>query len=107
MTLTGSKLEVEIVLDAKRIPFGEKAGRRVQELTFVTVVRDASGRYVQGTETVMDLALTPATFADMQANGIRTTASFVLPKGSYQVREVVREAVHNSFAALNTPAELR
>ena len=63
-TRDGSTLEVEIVVDAKHLPFAEKSGRRVQELTFVTVVRDAGGKYVDGTQTVMDLAVTPEKFAN-------------------------------------------
>jgi VWFA-related protein len=107
LTQTGGKLDVEIVVDANRVPFGEQAGRHVQELTFVTVVRDKGGKYVNGAETVMDLTLTPATFAEMQAKGIKSDVSFSLPRGSYQVREVVREAVHNYFAAVDTPVEVR
>ena len=103
----GAAVQIEIRVDAHKIPFEEKSGRRVQELTFVTVVRDARGQFVSGTETVMDLALTPVGLVDLQAKGIHSNATFSLPHGTYTVREVVREAVHDYFAALNTPLDLR
>lgn len=101
-----SALQIEIVVDAKRVPFVEKSGRRVQELTFVTVVRDAQGNYVNGAETVMDFELTPEKFQEIKTSGIKSTASFPLASGSYTIREVVREAVHNSFFAGNTSASM-
>jgi len=107
VTPNGTKLAIEIVVDASRVPFGEKSGRRIQELTFVTIVRDSNGHYLEGNETVMDLALTPAKFAEMQSTGIKSTASFSLPKGSYTVRQVVREAVHEYFSANDIPVEIR
>ena len=48
---------------------------------------------------VMSLSLTPATLADLQEKGIPAVTSFSLPKGSYQVREVIREAVENHITA--------
>jgi VWFA-related protein len=102
----GSAVQVEITVDAKHVPFAEKSGRHVQELTFVTVVEDEKGAILQGTETVMDLELTPATLADLQSTGIRTNALFTLRTGSYTIREVVREAVHDHFAAVNTKVEV-
>ena len=55
----------------------------------------------------MDLRLKPATLAQMQTTGIRAVESFYLSKGTYTVREVVRELVQNRLAASTTPLELR
>ncbi len=51
-------IQVNITLDAKRLPFSAKNGRSLQELTFVTVLEDAAGHYLQGKQAVMDMALT-------------------------------------------------
>jgi hypothetical protein len=55
----------------------------------------------------MDLMLTDKTLAAYRAAGIRVALTFTAPKGSYQVREVVRELVQNRMAASSTPVECR
>jgi hypothetical protein len=73
----------------------------------VTAIFDEQGAFVTGKEAVMDLRLKPATLAQMQTTGIRAVESFYLSKGTYTVREVVRELVQNRLAASTTPLELR
>jgi hypothetical protein len=100
-------IEVNITLDAKRLPFTARNGRSLQELTFVTVLEDAAGNYLQGKQAVMDMALTAATRADLETRGIKAVTSFLAGKGSYRIREVIREAVRNRLTASNSPVELR
>jgi AICAR transformylase/IMP cyclohydrolase PurH len=41
----------------------------------------------------------------MESTGLRAATYFIAPKGSYRIREVVREAVHNGMAASFTPVK--
>ena len=90
-------------MDAKALTFLTEAGRHKQQLTFVAVVEDASGGFVAGKEAVMDLELTDATLADLCAHGVRTSLSFLTPKGTYVVRSVVREASVGKLSATTRP----
>jgi VWFA-related protein len=98
-------IDVVTTVDAKHLKFAKQNGRAIQELTFVTVLRDSRGDYVTGVEAVMDLSLTPKTLARMRTNGIKEVLSLNAPGGSYEVREVVREVVENHLAASNTAVE--
>ncbi len=101
------RIQVDILIDAKRLPFGERDGASLQELTFVTVLEDAQGNFLEGKQALMDMALTSATRAGLEQKGIRAGTSFVAPKGDYRVREVIREAVHNHFGAYDTALQVR
>jgi VWFA-related protein len=92
-------IHVDISLDAKSLKFVEREGRHIQELTFVTIVQDLAGNVVEGKQAVMSLSLTPATLSELQEKGIPAATSFSVPMGSYQVREVIREAVENHMTA--------
>jgi VWFA-related protein len=98
-------IDVNIKIDAKHLKFVEKDDRQVQQLTFVTLLEDGQCHVITGKQAVMDLALTPGKLADMQANGIKVDTTFTAPKGSYQVREIVREVVENHWAISNTPVD--
>jgi hypothetical protein len=71
-------------------------------------VLEAAGNFVAGKQSVMDLALAPASLAEKQTKGIRAATSFSVPRrGSYRVREVVREAVQDRIWASVAPIEIR
>jgi type IV secretory pathway protease TraF len=99
-------IQVNIAVDAKRLKFAERGDRHIQQLTFVTMVLDSAGNLIEGKQAVMDLAVTAATLADLQSKGIDVSTSFSLPKGLYQVREVIREAVENHMTASNSPIKV-
>jgi VWFA-related protein len=99
-------IQVDISVDAKGLKFVERGDRHVQQLTFVTMVLDSAGNFIEGKQSVMDLAVTRATLAGLQSKGIGVSTSFSLPKGSYQVREVIREAVENHLTASNSPIKV-
>jgi hypothetical protein len=101
-------LHVKIAVVAKAMRFPEMEGRRVEELTFLTVLEDARGNFVAGKQSVMDMALTPATLAEKLRKGIQAATSFPVPSpGSYRVREVVREAAQDRVWASATTIEIR
>jgi VWFA-related protein len=92
-------IRIEIHVDAGALQFPTQEGRAVQQLTFVTVLEDASGAYVTGRQAVMELALTPARLAELRRDGIKAGLTFHAPKGRYRLRSVVREAAQNRIAA--------
>ena len=101
-------LHVTVAVPAAGLQFPEKDGRRVQELTFLTVLEDAEGNFVAGKQSVMDLTLTPASLAEMQQKGIRAATSFsAVRPGFYRVREVIREVVQDHVWASTAPVEMR
>jgi VWFA-related protein len=100
-------LQVVTTIDAARLPFRQEAQASLQQLTFVTILQDAAGAFLAGKQSVMDLALSRATRADLTAKGLRTAETFVVPPGSYRIRQVVRELVENHLAASTTPIEIR
>ena len=96
-------IEVDISVTASSLKFADQGERHIQQLTFVTLILDAAGNVVAGKQSVVDYALKPAKLAEFQSKGIEATTSFHLPKGAYQVREVIREAMENRMAASNAP----
>jgi VWFA-related protein len=103
-----SILHVVIAVEAGSLRFPEKEGRRVEELTFLTVLEDAQGNFVAGKQSVMDMLLTPAGLANTLKEGIRAATSFSIRRqGSYRVREIVREAVQNRIWASTAPIEIQ
>jgi VWFA-related protein len=93
---------VVTTVDAKHLKFVKQNGRSIQELTFVTVLRDSRGNYLTGVEAVMDLQLTAKTLALLRTKGIKAILSLTAPEGSYEIREVVREVVEDHVAASTT-----
>jgi hypothetical protein len=95
-------LEVTIAVGARGLQFPEKEGRRVQELTFLTVLEDQEGNFVAGKQSVMDMP------AETLRKTVQAVTSVPVPQpGSYRVREVVREAAQNRIWASSVPVEVR
>jgi hypothetical protein len=70
------RIHVEITLDAKRLPFATQNDKSLQELTFVTVLEDAAGNFLEGKQAVMDMALSSDTRAGLEAKGIKAATAF-------------------------------
>lgn len=101
------RIQVNIKIDAKLLPFGSGSGRSLQQLTFVTMLEDAAGNFMEGKQATMDLVLTDAKRNEFKSNGIKAATSFLARKGSYRVREIIREAVRNRIVAANAAVEAR
>lgn len=102
------ELRVRITVEAKALRFPEMEKRRIEELTFLTVLEDSQGNFVEGKQSVMDMALTSATLAEKVQKGIHAATSFPVPRpGSYRVREVIREATQDHTWAGATAIEVR
>jgi len=96
------RIQVDIAVDAKSLAFADQNGLATQQLTFVTILQDAKGNYIEGKQATMEMNLGSKTRADLEADGIKAATSFLVPRGSYQIREVIREAVQNHVAAITT-----
>lgn len=79
-------------LDLKSIAFREEKARHNQRLTFVAVLFDSQGRYVDGSEAVIDFTLRRPTLQHLRAAGINCTLRLAAPHGTYRLRTVIREA---------------
>jgi VWFA-related protein len=102
----GYMVKVIVDIDARRIRFATQGKLHLQQLTFVTAIENGQGNFITGKQAVMDLRVTPATLASMQASGIHAVESFSLPEGDYTVREIVRELVQDHMAASSTALRL-
>jgi VWFA-related protein len=101
-------IQLSIGIDAKTLHFPEVQGRRVEELTFLTVLEDARGNFIAGKQSVMDLALTTATLAEKIKKGIHVATSLpVPPPGFYRVREVIREVTQDRVSTSTAVIEVR
>jgi VWFA-related protein len=103
----GPAVNVTIAVDAGGLKFSSSQGRHWEQLTFLTVLEDAQGNFVAGKQSLMDLALLPATLAKFRKEGIRAAVSFPAPAGSYRVRQVVREAAQNRVWASTAAIAMR
>jgi hypothetical protein len=102
------RIEFTIGVDAKALRFPEVQGRRAEELTFLTVLEDPGGNFVEGKQSVMDMALTNAALAEKLKKGIHVATSFpVSSPGFYHVREVVREATQDRIWASTSAIDIR
>ena len=97
-----SVIQVDISVAAGELKFPEQGDRYVQQLTFVTIVFDQAGNMMAGKQAVVDFAVKPAKLAELRAKGFEAATSFIVPKGIYQIREVIREAVENHMSALSS-----
>jgi VWFA-related protein len=107
VTASAGTVQIDTRVDARALHFGGDEQQRVQQLTFVTVLRNAAGEYLQGKIAVMDLRLSPAKWTGLEAEGIKTATRFNVPRGAYRVRQVVREAVSNHLAATDTAIDVK
>jgi VWFA-related protein len=100
-------VSIDITLDVNRLQFRIANGRHMQQIVFLTALLDASGNYVTGKESIMDLALTDEKLASLRKDGLKAIATLEAPPGIYQVRTVVREGMKGGLAASTTVVELR
>jgi VWFA-related protein len=99
-------LRVTIHVDVSKLPFQHRADRSLERLRLITALFDAQGKFLEGEEAVIDLALKDATLAQLAGQGFTQKLSLRAPAGSYNLREVVQEGVQGRIAALSHPVEI-
>ena len=102
----GTSVSVRLTVDVNALRFTDVNGRHTQQIVFVTALLDASGGFVTGKESIMDLALTDEKLASFKKTGLTAVATLDAYAGVFQVRTVVREGMKGSLAAITTPVEV-
>lgn len=100
-------ISIAVTVDLTRLQFTTFEGRHMQQIVFLMTLLDASGNFVTGKESIMDLALTDEKLASLKKTGLKTVATLSAPAGIYQARTVVREGMKGGLSASTTPVELR
>jgi VWFA-related protein len=95
------RLAVLTHLDVKAIRFRRALERNNDQLTIVTGIFDENGRFVMGTEKIVDMKLRDATYEQLSRSGFIVKSSFDVKPGTYLVRLVVRDAEGAQMAARN------
>ncbi len=86
-----SQLHVEPLVDARALQFQERDGLYVDDVVFATAVFDARGNYVDGIQRTLHLRLTDTNLRELIEKGLTGEVSFLLPSGTYLLRQVLCE----------------
>jgi VWFA-related protein len=89
---THSNVEVQTRIDVNRIRFEKRENQSQNVYNIVTVIYDASKRFVDGRETQIKFNLTDPIFKNALQEGLKHQISFSLEPGKYKVKTIVREA---------------
>lgn len=103
----GRELSVQTRVDIQKLPFEMKEDRHVDMLTFVAALFDSQGKMVTGKEAQMQFALKSESFERFSKSGISGAMSLEAPPGSYRLRVVVEEALHNEMSATSRQVQIQ
>jgi hypothetical protein len=101
-----ARLSVLTHVDLRLMRFRKQEGRNLNKLKFVTVLFDRDGKYVTGTEKIVDFRLRDGSLQRLSSTGITTKTMFDVQPGTYLVRQVVREAEGGQISGLNRNVEI-
>ena len=96
-----ARLSILARIDAKHLHYRKTDGRNDNTLTVVGGVFDQNGKYVVGTQKVVDLKFRDQTLNALPESGITVKTNLDVASGSYVVRLVVRDSEGNVMSALN------
>jgi VWFA-related protein len=91
-------------IDAKHLRYRKADGRNDDSLTVVGGVFDQNGKYVVGTQKIVDLKLRDQTLDALPESGITVKMNLDVASGSYIVRLVVRDSEGKVTSAVNGSA---
>jgi len=89
---TEAKLTVVARVDAKALHFEKLDERNVDDVTFMTVIFDENGNYVDGDQKTLHMRLRDKTLQEVVVSGIAIQTDFTIAPGTYLLREVVRDS---------------
>ncbi len=106
--LSGNKaeLDIDMLVDARRLHFNETGDRYQTSLDVVCFVFDQEGRNRGGVSDTMDLNLTRDEYQRALLLGIPYSANTVVGPNAYQVRAVVRESSSGSLGSFSKYVEV-
>jgi VWFA-related protein len=97
-----ARLSIMARIDAKHLRYRKADGRNDNTLTVVAGVFDPDGKYVAGTQKVVDLKFTDQTLDALPESGITVKTNLDVASGNYIVRLVVRDSEGKVMSALNS-----
>jgi VWFA-related protein len=92
-------------LEPQWLTFRKQSGRNADDVTFATAIFDNDGNLVAGFTKTLELRLRDATLEKLRTAGISVVNNFKVAPGSYQVREVVKDA-GGFISSKNEPVEI-
>jgi len=101
-----ARLSLLVRLDPKHLRFRKADGRNYDTLTIVGGVFDRNGKYVTGSQKVVDLKLKDQSFQAIPDSGVTFKTNLDVPSGSYVVRLVVRDSEGQLMSAKNSVVEI-
>jgi VWFA-related protein len=97
-----ARLSILARIDAKHLHYRKADGRNDNTLTVVGGVFDRNGKYLVGTQKVVDLKFRDQTLDALPDGGITVKENLDVDSGSYIVRLVVRDSEGKVMSALNS-----
>jgi VWFA-related protein len=101
-----ARLDVLTHLDLTALRFRKEQNRNLDDLTFVTVLFDRNGNFVNGKEKRVEFRLLDSTLARLTQTGITLKTEFDLKPGTYMVRQIVRDSEAGRLSGLNSTVEI-
>ena len=93
------ELAVGVHVDTNSCPFEKSSGRQKERLIFVAALYNGSGQFVAGVEGILSLNLKRESWEGLQRGGLNVVLPLRALPGSYQLRQVVQEAVGGHLSA--------
>ncbi len=97
-----ARLSILARIDAKHLRYRKADGRNDNTLIVVGGVFDQDGKYVAGTQKIVDLKFKDQTLDALPQSGITVKTNLDVASGNYIVRLVVRDSEGNVMSALNS-----
>jgi VWFA-related protein len=101
-----ASVDVNLVIDAKKLHFNQNADKYQTSLEAVGFVFDQLGKLNGGFSETINLNLTNEQYQSFLADGVPYSANIQLPPGYFQIRTVVREAGSGSLGTFSKYLEI-
>ena len=101
-----SALKVVTHVNGKSLVFKKENNLRTERLIFISAFFDLQGHYLAGNETVMDMNLKEASYAQISKEGVDARTTLQAPPGTYRLREVVQDVVGGRLGASSHTVEI-
>jgi VWFA-related protein len=96
-----ARLSILARIDVRHLRFRKTDGRNDNTLTVVGGLFDRDGKFVTGTQKIVDLKLRDQTLDQLPESGITVKTNLDVASGDYIVRVVVRDSEGQIMSALN------
>ncbi len=101
-----ARLSLLVRVDPKHLRFRKADGRNYDTLTIVGGVFDSNGKYVTGSQKVVDMKLKDQSLETVPESGITLKTNLDIASGSYIIRLVVRDSEGQLMSAKNSAVEI-